>query len=173
MSAVFSPCGSYRYRLERDAGMLGTPSGPPTAFVMVNPSTADEWADDATIRKVRGFAARLGFGRIIVGNLFAWRAIDIRDLRSAPNPIGPDNDRHLDAIIRESDTVIVAWGASGKLPRTLRERWRTVVDLAEVAGKPLHCIGTARDGHPLHPLMQGYDRPLVPWATPTTPEARP
>jgi hypothetical protein len=44
-----------------------------------------------------------------------------------------------------------------------------VVGIAEAYGIPLFCIGTAQDGHPLHPLMQGYDRPLVPWSAPLSP----
>ena len=41
---------------------------------MVNPSTADAETDDPTIRKVKGFSERAGYGHIIVGNLFAFRA---------------------------------------------------------------------------------------------------
>lgn len=71
MTAIISACGRYRYRLERP----GTGPGA-TAIIMVNPSTADAELDDATIRKLRGFGARNGWGRLIVGNLFAYRAPD-------------------------------------------------------------------------------------------------
>jgi hypothetical protein len=54
MSAVISPCGLYRYRLERH-GLSGAGG---VAWIMVNPSTADATQDDATIRKVIGFTER-------------------------------------------------------------------------------------------------------------------
>ena len=66
-SAVISPCGRYRYRLERDGPGEGR-----TVIIMVNPSTADAETDDATIRKLKGFGARNGWGRIIVGK-GKWR----------------------------------------------------------------------------------------------------
>src|SRR5690348_16775302 len=72
---VLSPCGTYRYVLE-EILPKGTGS---LAWIMINPSTADGLLDDATIRKVRGFTERLGFGRWFVINLFAFRAVDIRD----------------------------------------------------------------------------------------------
>jgi len=47
--AIISPCGQFRYRLERDTSTCGGI----TAVIMVNPSTADATQDDATIRKAR------------------------------------------------------------------------------------------------------------------------
>lgn len=168
MSAIISDCGHYRYRLERDLG--GLIAGPTVAWIMVNPSTADAETDDATIRKVLGFSRRLGAGRIIVGNLFAFRATDIKALRTAADPVGPCGGPHMRQIMREADKVIVAWGAGAKLPNPLRYRWMEVARAAEAHGITLHCLGTASDGHPLHPLMLGYDRALVPWSAPTSPD---
>jgi hypothetical protein len=45
-----------------------------------------------------------------VGNVFAYRATNIRDLASVADPVGPDNTQHLTEILREADTAIVAWG---------------------------------------------------------------
>lgn len=163
MGAVISPCGTYRYRLERDISIL---PGPTIAWIMVNPSTADAENDDATIRKVLGFSRRFGAGRVIVGNLFAFRATDIRALRTATDPIGPEAGEHLRQITGEAQRIVVAWGPLAKLPRRLRARWREVVGIAEARRRVLMCLGTAQDGHPLHPLMQSYDRALVPWIPP-------
>jgi hypothetical protein len=76
VSAVISPCGAYRYRLERP-DVFGDFS---TAVIMVNPSTADATENDATIRKLIGFRNHHSWGHIIVGNLFAYRATDVREL---------------------------------------------------------------------------------------------
>lgn len=164
MSAVISPCGLYRYRLERE----WSPDRGTVAFIMVNPSTADSEQDDATIRKVRGFAQRHGYSRLIVGNLFAYRATDIRNLKgiSFGDAVGPDNNFHLHQIIGDADRIVVAWGPVAKVPKPFRNRWQQIVKLANGWGKPLYCIGTANDGHPRHPLMTPYSMPLANWSPP-------
>lgn len=159
-SAVLSPCGDYRPRLERAMG-----AGRVAAGIMVNPSTADAHEDDQTIMKWYGFSQRLGFGRFIIGNKFAFRAADVRALRSASDPIGPDNDKHIEQIMRDADIHIVAWGPMSKLPKALRSRWVDIVAIADRVGCPLYCWGTAQDGHPRHPLMLAYNTPLVRWPT--------
>jgi hypothetical protein len=161
-SAVLSSCGLYRYRLERDLGR----DGPTVAILSVNPSTADATIDDQTIRKDMGFGERLGWGRIIKGNKFAWRATDVKALRTARDPIGPDNDAHLEQIMRDADLHIVAWGPLAKLPPPLRRRWRSVAAIGDVVGCRLMCWGTAQDGHPRHPLMLAYATPLIEWERP-------
>lgn len=162
MSAIISDCGKYRYRLERH-GLSGAGA---VAWIMVNPSTADAQADDPTIRRVIGFSERLGAGWAIVGNKFAYRATDVKDLRTAPDPRGPENDAHLEAIMAAAPLVIVAWGPLAKLPPVLRRRWRTVCQIADRTGTKLMCFGTAQDGQPRHPLMLAYDTPLIEWKRP-------
>lgn len=163
-SAIISDCGLFRYRLERH-GLSGGAGA--VAWIMVNPSTADATEDDQTIRKVIGFTERLGGGWAIVGNLFAYRAKDITELRTAPNPRGlPANDQHLREIMQAAPTVIVAWGPLAKLPKELRKRWMTVALMAKELGVSLHCFGTANDGQPRHPLMLAYDTPLQVWEAP-------
>lgn len=158
-AAIISDCGVYRYRLERGIGKT-------MSVIMVNPSTADAETDDPTIRKVLGFAQRLGYGRIIVGNKFAYRATDIGALRYASDPIGPDNDKHLEQILRDGDVHVAAWGTVGKLPDTLRSRWKHIVRIADHIGCKLHCIGVNADRHPKHPLMTGYATPMTDWRVP-------
>jgi hypothetical protein len=160
-AAVFSECGAFRYRLERM--IEGRASNRTVAFIMVNPSTADAVKDDHTIRKVRGFAERHRASRLIVGNKFAFRATRIQDLRGTPDPVGPDNDRHLEQIMRDADLHVVAWGTLAKLSPPLRMRWREVVAIAERVGCRLLCLGTAQDRHPLHPLMLSYRASLIDW----------
>lgn len=165
MDAVISACGKYRYRLDRCGAMGGTT----LMFIMVNPSTADAEKDDPTIRKCIGFADRNGFARVLVGNLFAFRATDVNELRNERDPIGPENDTHLHAMLRETDMVIAAWGSLSKLPETLRRRWRDVVHLADRIPHQLKMIGACADGHPKHPLMVGYDSKIEPWPAPWFP----
>jgi hypothetical protein len=165
MSAIISDCGIYRYRLEREV----LPEGLVGMFCWVNPSTADAATDDASSRKGIGFATRLAWQRYILVNPFAYRAKDIRDLRMARDPIGPDNDRHIEQAMRDADIHVVGWGSLSKLPESLRDRWKDIVRIADRVGCRLHCIGVCSDGHPRHPLMTGYDTPLTEWKVPWFP----
>ncbi len=162
-SAIISPCGKYRYRLERP-DVFGDFN---TAVIMVNPSTADAVEDDATIRKLNGFRNRHGWGNLIVGNLFAYRTKDVRELATVDDPVGSDNGYRLAEIFLDAQQVVFAWGPSSKLPKRLRNHWREVDSLA----RKMHCtpmsIGLpAKDGQPCHPLMLPYERQLQAWVPP-------
>lgn len=160
--AIISACGQYRYRLERDG-----PGEGQTTVIMVNPSIADAETDDATIRKLKGFGERYQWGRLVVGNLFAFRSVEVRTMAISPDPIGPENDQHLMDMLREADRFVVAWGPMAKLPKRLRTRYRRVLEIASmVSRRPLSIGAPARDGHPCHPLMLPYARELQPWERP-------
>lgn len=158
MSAVISECGHYRYRLDRSCGMFG---GPVYAFFGVNPSTADAEIDDATVRKWTGFVKRWGGSRFIVGNVFAYRATDVRELAKVAAPIGPLNDRHIHDICDEADILVPCWGDRGKLPRHLRQHLDYCLAYVSSMGKPVKTFGASKGGDPLHPLMLGYSTPLT------------
>lgn len=159
--AVISPCERYRYRLER---ILGT--GPAMGIVMINPSAATADMDDPTIDRVQTVCTRFGFGRAIIGNLFAWRTGDVAELARVVDPVGPENDAHLARLAQEADVVVVAWGAPGKLPRSHAGRWRDVVGILEQRGKPLHCLTHLKSGHPRHPQILIHETPLPLWRRP-------
>lgn len=160
-TASISNCKQYRYRLGRIFG-----DGPELMFIMVNPSTADADIDDQTIKKCVGFAKANGFGSILVGNKFAYRSTDVKKLREVEDPIGPDNDEHLKAMMARATMVVVGWGQLSKLPESLRGRWKDVVRLADEAGHRLHTIGINADKHPKHPQMTGYSEPIARWDVP-------
>lgn len=129
-------------------------------WIMLNPSTADEEADDPTIRRCIGYARRWGFGGIVVTNLFALRATDPRELRGAPDPIGPDNDVELVAVAFAADLVVCAWGNVGRY----RHRARQVVKLLHGApGVDLHCLRITDQGQPCHPLYLPADLDPIPY----------
>ena len=156
-SAVISDDGLYRYRLTREVGCCDRTM----TFVMLNPSTADALTDDPTIRRCKNFAAREGCHRIIVVNLYAYRATKPTVLREAAgagiDPVGPENLRHVDMAMREG-RVVVAWGAhAATSPAT------SVAHLIANWSGPMWCLGRTKDGSPRHPLMVRSDQPLERW----------
>jgi len=167
-SAVISPCGQYRYRLERsidNPDMFGPLAGKVVAFFGVNPSTADAEEDDATVRKWKGFCQRWGVSRFIVGNVFAFRATDVGKLATAEDPFGEDNFRYREQIIHEADVLVPCWGRLDKLPKKLRGSPGRLLDVLRcLPSKPAMHFGLTGCGQPKHPLMLGYDTPLTRWA---------
>ena len=75
MSAIISPCGTYRYLLKQVAESM-SPMTSTALFVMLNPSTADATLDDPTIRRCRGFAKLWDCNGLAVANLYALRSTD-------------------------------------------------------------------------------------------------
>lgn len=157
MSAIFSPCGTFRYRLEREV----QPGGIVYAYFGVNGSTAGTVENDQTVRKWIGFTFRNGGQRFIVGNAFAFCSKDVRALVRAADPIGPDNDAHLAKIIQDADQLVPCWGSRDKLPSPLHSRLDWLSRLLLDSGKPIKGFGLTKSGDPLHPQMLGYSTPLI------------
>lgn len=159
-SAIFSPCGLFRYRLERPIADVGIV----IAFFGVNPSTAGAEVDDQTTMKWRGFSRVLGARAYIAGNPFAFRATDVRALAAADDPIGPDNGRHIREIIADADVLVPCWGSRVKLPHPLRQHLDALATVIRHAGKPVRIFGLTKSGDPAHLLMLGYSTPLIQWS---------
>lgn len=159
MSAVFSDCGLFRYRLDRVIDMLG---GPIYAFFGVNGATAGADEDDHTSRKWSGFTKRAGGSRYIAGNPFALCAKNVRKLAAAADPIGPENDRYLGDIIAEADILVPCWGRVSKVPDRLRPQFDLLLDRIHASGKPVLHFGLTACGSPKHPLTLSWSTPLLP-----------
>ena len=152
--AVFDVSGRYRYSLWR----AWSAYHPRIAFVLLNPSTADEQRNDPTIRRCMGFARAWNFGSMEVVNLFAYRATDDRELLKTDDPIGEENNYYLVQAVELCSTVVVGWGTRG----TLLARDRQILSL--IAGrKDVHCLGITKNGQPRHPLYLKGDACLVPF----------
>lgn len=146
MTAYLSEDRVYRYSLTRDvAPLTGVGS---VAFVGLNPSTADETADDPTIRRCIRFARDWGYAQLLMLNVFAFRATDPNDLwharRDGVDVVGPENLSTIAAVAGGSDLVVCAWGASAP---AMAEVDRVLALISEP-----HCIGVTQSGHPRHPL---------------------
>lgn len=165
-SAYVSECGKYRYELQRHVG-----AGPFTyAYFGINPSTADASIDDQTVRKWLGFSARSNVGRFIVGNVFSYRATDVKQLgRTTDDLFGDDHWRVQEHIIRSADALVPCWGNQAKVPPDLRcwidQLMDRLIDQNYRFGTPLLCFGHTASGDPKHPLTLGYDTPMIDYQT--------
>lgn len=158
-SAVISADGVYRYRLDRPVALRGIVM----AFFGVNGSTATETEEDQTTKKWFGFARRNGASRYIAGNPFAFRAREVTALAGVVDPVGPENTRYIAEIIAEADLLVPCWGNRGKVPKHLRGHFDALRAQLVASGKPIKIFGLTKSGDPQHPLMLGYDTPLVDW----------
>jgi hypothetical protein len=117
-------------------------------FILLNPSTADEDNDDPTIRRCIGFARRLGFGGLVITNIFALRSTDPRALKQTADPVGPDNDQAILREAKEAARVVLGWGIWG----AYRKRGEKVRSALEGVGIELYNFGMTSGGQPRHPL---------------------
>lgn len=145
-TAIFSPDREHRYLLTR----TWEPTRPTVIFVMLNPSTADAFVLDRTVRRCAGFSQSWGAGRLIVANIFALRSTNPQGLYGHSDPIGPLNDEVLAALAGTSRTIVAAWGNHG----ALNGRGGAASRLLVGQGRPeLLCLGTTKRGFPRHPLF--------------------
>jgi hypothetical protein len=120
---------------------------------MLNPSTADAFTDDPTIRRCKGFALREGYKGIVVANIYAFRATHPADLQCADDKEGPDNSAALEQVARFHRRIVCAWGAHHIPASVLHAR----LTLLRSHGAELVCFGRTKDRHPRHPLyVPGY-----------------
>ena len=124
----------------------------PLLFVGLNPSTASEFQDDPTIRRVARFARDNGYGGLFVGNLFD---------QVTPNPDCLDmerdqsmNDVALHNMREMSGATLVGWGHFGDLARN------RVGEVLQLLREPLYCLGKTKDGWPRHPLYIAAAKPF-------------
>lgn len=148
VGATFSDCGTYRYTLMRvwDATL------PVVVFLLLNPSTADALSNDPTVERCQRRARKLGFGGMVVVNLFAYRSTNPEGLYRAEDPVGPDNDRAILHAVASAGMVICGWGRHGQHAG----RGKAVECLLRNAGIKLHYLQLNADGSPGHPLYLPY-----------------
>ena len=151
--AIFDITERYRYSLWR----AWSPYHPRMAFILLNPSTADEHKNDPTIRRCISFAQAWNFGSIEVVNLFAYRATDYRELFKASEPIGTENNHFLVQAVEHSPLIVLGWGARG----TFLNRDRQVMTLL-TARNDFSCLGLTKNRQPRHPLYVKGNADLVP-----------
>ena len=153
-TAEISACGLYRYWLEREWD--GTK--PALVVCMLNPSRGDADRDDPTIKTLIHFASLWGFGRLVIVNLYAWRASRPEDMFLSAERVGPENAARLDGALglaaSNGGKMLVAWGNDGGFER----RDEQFSSRAAALGIDLICLGKTLSGAPKHPMARGRGR---------------
>lgn len=151
---VFSECLTYRYMVKRtwDAQL------PTAMFIGLNPSETDGTDDNPTITRCLNFARHWGYGSVYLANLFAYRATQPQDMKTAQHPVGADNNAWLRQLATESAIIIAAWGNDG----THLQRSAEVRQLLPT----LHCLKINQSGEPAHPLYQKATATPIPYPAP-------
>ena len=148
--------GACRYLLWRTWDL----DRPRLLWVLLNPSTADERADDPTVRRCAGFSRAWGYGGLELVNLFALRAADPRELQRATDPVGRETDRYIAAAATRAVGIIAAWGERGRYQQ--RDRAVCALLTRHAVDVP-RCLGTTRSGCPRHPLYVARSTSPVPY----------
>ncbi|WP_417206668.1 DUF1643 domain-containing protein [Antarctobacter sp.] len=151
-TAWYSPCETYRYGLRR----VWDAAAGEVMFVMLNPSTASEAANDPTIERCQRRTRALGYGAMRIANLFAYRATRPEDLRRAADPEGPENAALLTDWSGAADLTLAAWGVHGALQGAGAR-------IAPLLTGDVRHLGLTKAGHPRHPLYVSYAVMPEPW----------
>jgi hypothetical protein len=166
-TAEISSCGRYRHELTR---RLDAENRRTLVVVGLNPSTATADEDDATIRKEVKFARRWGCGLLVKVNAYDFRARRPEDMfraakRGTPISSSVNDDFIRRALRRAAETsgiVLVAWGQNIEPARQ--------ASLAGIIGEHATCLGTNKDGSPVHPLYKRDDTVRSTWRLSAAPE---
>lgn len=161
-TATFSPCERFRYDLTRDWGLVGIQQGAGhdlfnqqdhgnawVVFIGLNPSTATLRTNDPTVERCCRYAQRWGYRRMVMLNLFGYRATDPRNMKAFEEPaegdaVGSGNDKAIRKWIKKAGMVVCCWGNHGEH----LERSSKVLPMVP---EP-YALKVTKSGEPGHPL---------------------
>ena len=151
--AVISECNLYRYELHR----TWDKSKPKVLFIMLNPSTADAMNDDATTIRCINYAKRWGFGSMMIGNIYPYRAKSPRRLMAWKTfgerySVFKENQQHVEMMIDTADLIVCAWGSNYQgIPKWLEYYDLHYLELCKDGITPKHPLGNlSKDLTPRH-----------------------
>lgn len=158
--ALFSPPGpsgrsDHRYALWR----IFDPSLPLLVAVLLNPSTADEIKDDPTVLRMTMRATKLGYGGVVIINLFSWRDVSPAAMKKVADPIGPACDDVIDLALDQAGLIVCGWGSHGNHRGRSDEVGRRLIE----RGLVLTCLRVTAGGQPEHPLYLPYALEPMSW----------
>lgn len=148
--AIFNENRKHRYVLWR----IWNVQLPKLMFIGLNPSTANEFIGDNTIRKLNKITMYNGFGGYYMTNLFAIISSDPKILKTCTDPIG-DNDFYLKQTSKQCEKIIFCWGNF----KEANERSVEVMQMFNDA----YCLIQNKNGTPKHPLYCKDQTKIIPF----------
>lgn len=144
--ALLSKDKKYRYSLKR----IWDNDKPIVLFIMLNPSLADNYQDDPTIRRLIKFAKLYGYGGFYVGNLFSYITPYPSELLDKDLMFSKKNIHEIKKMTGLIKDVVYGWGNSFEEPEWLKQ----------IISNP-KCFGKNKNKTPKHPLYLSYNNKLV------------
>ena len=144
--ALLSKDKKYRYSLKR----IWDNDKPKVLFIMLNPSLADNYQDDPTIRRLIKFAKLYGYGGFYIGNLFSYITPYPSELLDKDLMFSKKNIHEIKKMTGLIKDVVYGWGNSFEEPEWLKQ----------IISNP-KCFGKNKNKTPKHPLYLSYNHKLV------------
>lgn len=139
---IYSYCKKYRYDLWR----IWDPELKYLMVIGLSPSAADRAISDTYLKRCAIFARKWGFGGIHLCNLFGFQVTDTTVLVSLREPIGKDNDYHIERVAKDAGMVLAGWGNRGD--HMLRDE--VVMAITDKLEIKVHHMGMSSRAHPIH-----------------------
>jgi hypothetical protein len=152
MEVIRSLDERYQYKFTHSWETGGT-----AAWIMLNPSRGEP-ETNPTLRRVITFTRQLGLSRLVIVNLYAYRADKPGMWLSQVDD--PGNNDYITEAVAAADAVVAAWGAH-PVARTRADEVMSM--LGDV---PLLCLGLTKHDQPKHPLYVSAGTQLAPYASP-------
>ena len=146
-SATFSEDLKNRYLLTREWDI----DKPYLAVIGLNPSVANQYEDDPTIRRVISFAKLWGYGGFYMLNVYSQVATDPNDLR-----VFGEDEANIDFVLehcRKADEVLCAWGSK----KGISHRADFIMRMLKSEGIKTTALHINKNGSPKHPLYVKSD----------------
>lgn len=130
-------------------------------FCMLNPSTADEFKDDPTVKRCGNRAFMGGATDLLVVNLFSYRSTNPEGLLSeAAGRNYAANDKAILAAANLAEVIVCGWGTGYS---EIDGRSGAVRSLLQTHSQKVFCLGTNLDRTPKHPLYIALSKSLEPY----------
>ena len=161
VGAILDPNRRNRFSLTRKLAYEsgGCKANRPILFCGYNPSTADEIADDRTLRREIAFAKELGGTYLVKVNLLSQRATKPEKIDFAEAGRNFEKNVSLvaelaDLILQAGGKIIAAWGVpkGRKNVRALAAEAEYMLICNSEVGRHWLTFGLTGNGHPRHPL---------------------
>ena len=129
--------------------------GKSITVILMNPSYADEYGLDSTLRNVREFLEKQKeYSEFNVLNIFPIRTANSNHLlnlmKKYPKEIQEENNKYIKKVLNKSKYVLAAWGSK------YHNEAKWITDL--IKNKEVYAYSINKNGTPRHFAPQSYNR---------------